>query len=89
MASNIRSMVPSELSPEFPETRSVIFIELTTLLGIDVRAFAKSSDSLNISSQLRGSRLAELPFELCCIARIARFGVRATIDLRIASSFSA
>jgi hypothetical protein len=55
---------------------------------IDVLAFAKTNDSLKISSQRSGLRIASLELDPDCIARIARFGAIATIDRRMASSFS-
>jgi hypothetical protein len=58
-----------------------------TALEIDVPALARTKDSVKIVSQLSDS-LVPVRSESDCIARIARFGVIATIERRIVSSFS-
>ena len=84
----IRSAVESAESPEFPVLTLVRLRELRRLVEIEVRALAITRASVKMFRQRKGLLRAKLELEPLRIARIARFGAIATIDRKIASSFS-
>jgi hypothetical protein len=87
-ARKIRLTVPKDESPGLPIVEFVRFSDEIKVASIDFLALDWFNASPKMSCQRRGLRVVLDASDPLCIARIARFGAIATIDLNNASSFS-